>query len=207
MKISEEIAGQVATAVRTIATTASSRLGTDCIWHALACQHLLAHEGITARLVAGYAAWRVDGQDPGAVVCHHVEGSAVAVGTGGFLFHVWVSCGGQVFDATTYQFRQKLATLDAADGGQTTVSWCPEYLLVERTDCQPWRSVRDGSEDGLFCYDAIPAIGVQVSGHPDTHLDAEDTVLLEQVYAQVKAGNTLVVIGPCGVAVTASQRN
>lgn len=203
MKISEEIAGQVATAVRTIATTASSRLGTDCIWHALACQHLLAHEGITARLAAGYAAWRVDGQDPGAVVCHHVEGSAVAVGTGGFLFHAWVACGGQVFDATTYQFRQKLAALDAADGGRTTLTWCPEYLLVERTDCQPWRSVRDGLRAGLFCYDAIPAIAAQVTDHPDTHLDSDAIALLEQVYAQVKAGNTLVVVGPCGVAATA----
>jgi hypothetical protein len=113
MNIPEEIAGQVATAVRTIATMASARLGADCIWHALACQHLLAIAGIDdTRVVAGYAAWRVDGQDPGAVVCHHVEGSTVAVGTGGFLFHAWLSCGRQVFDATTYQFRQKLAELD-----------------------------------------------------------------------------------------------
>ena len=113
MNLPEEIAGQVATAVRTIATMASARLGADCIWHALACQHLLAIAGIDdTRVVAGYAAWRVDGQDPGAVVCHHVEGSTVAVGTGGFLFHAWLSCGRQVFDATTYQFRQKLAELD-----------------------------------------------------------------------------------------------
>ena len=42
MNIPEEIADHIATAVRTLATTASSRLGTDCIWHALACQHLLA---------------------------------------------------------------------------------------------------------------------------------------------------------------------
>ncbi len=59
-----------------LATTASSHLGTDCIWHALACQHLLAREGLDdARLVAGYAAWRVDGDDPGAVVCHHRDDS------------------------------------------------------------------------------------------------------------------------------------
>ena len=204
MNIPEEIAGQVATAVRTLATTASSRLGTDCIWHALACQHLLAREGIDdVRLVAGYAAWRVDGQDPGAVVCHHAEGSAVAVGTGGFLFHAWVSCGSQVFDATTYQFRRKLAALDAADGGRTRVTWCPEYLLVERKDCKPWRSVRDGLRAGLFCYDAIPAIVAQVTDHPDTQLDAEAIALLEQVYERVKDGNRLVVIGPCGVAATA----
>jgi len=122
MNLPEEIAGQVATAVRTIATTASARLGADCIWHALACQHLLAREGIDdARLVAGYAAWRVDGRDPGAVVCHHSEGPTVPDGTSGYLFHAWVACGRQVFDATTYQFRRKLAELDAADGGRTTV--------------------------------------------------------------------------------------
>ena len=203
MKIPEEIAAQVATAVRTIATTASSHLGTDCIWHALACQHLLAREGINdVRLVAGYAAWRVDGQDPGAVVCHHVEGSAVAVGAGGFLFHAWVSCGHQVFDATTYQFRQKLAALDAADGGRTRVTWCPDYLLVDRKECKPWRTVRDGLRPGLFCYDAVPAIVSQVTDHPDTQLDAEAIVLLEQVHAYVKDGNKLVVFGPNGVAET-----
>lgn len=204
MKIPEEIAAQVATAVRTIATTASRHLGTDCIWHALACQHLLAREGLDdVRLVAGDAAWRVDGQDPGAVVCHHREGSAVAAGTGGVLFHAWVSCESQVFDATTYQFRRKLAELDAADGGRTRVTWCPEYLLVDRKDCQPWRAVRDGVRAGLFCYDAIPAILKQVAGHPDTQLHREDSVRLEQVYERVKEGSTLVVIGPCGVAATA----
>ncbi|WP_295390500.1 hypothetical protein [uncultured Thiodictyon sp.] len=204
MKIPEEIAGQVATAVRTIATTASSHLGTDCIWHALACQHLLTREGIDdVRLVAGYAAWRVDGQAPGAVVCHHREGSAVAAGTGGFLFHAWVSCGGQVFDATTYQFRQKLAALDAADGGRTRVTWCPDYLLVDRKDCKPWRSVRDGLRPGLFCYVAVPAIVAQVTDHPDTQLDAEAIALLEFVNDRAKANGPLLVFGPNGVAATA----
>ena len=204
MNIPEEIAVRIATAVRTLATTASSRLGADCIWHAMACQHLLAREGLDdARLVAGYAAWRVDGHDPGAVVCHHVEGSAVAAGSGGFLFHAWVACGSQVFDATTYQFRQKMTELDAADGGRTTVTWCPPFLLVDRKDCKPWRSVRDGLQAGLFCYDAIPAVVEQVTGHPDTHLDAEAIALLEHVYERVKDGNQLVVIGPCGVAATA----
>jgi hypothetical protein len=204
MKISEAMAGDIATAVRTMATAASKRLGADCIWHALACQYLLAREGIDeARLMAGYAAWRVDGQDPGAVVCHHVDGTAAAVGAGGFLFHAWVSCGSQVFDATTYQFRRKLAELDAADGGRTRVTWCPEYLLVDRKDCKTWRTVRDGVRAGLFCYDAIPAILAQVAGHPDTQLHREDSALLDQVYERVKDGNTLVVIGPCGVAATA----
>jgi len=203
MNIPDEIASRIATAVRTLATSASSRLGADCIWHAMACQHLLAREGIDdARLVAGYAAWRVDGHDPGAVVCHHAEGSAVAVGSGGFLFHAWVSCGSQVFDATTYQFRQKMTELDAADGGRTTVNWCPPFLLVDRKDCKAWRSVRDGLRAGLFCYDAIPTIVEQVTGHPDTQLDAEGIALLEHVYEHVKDGNMLVVIGPCGVAAT-----
>jgi len=201
MNIPEEIAGQVATAVRTIATMASARLGADCIWHALACQHLLAIAGIDdTRVVAGYAAWRVDGQDPGAVVCHHVEGSTVAVGTGGFLFHAWLSCGRQVFDATTYQFRQKLDELDTVDGGKTAVTWCPDHLLVDRTDCQPWQAVRDGWRAGLFCYDVIPQIVAQVTGHPDTTLEPDDRVLLEHVFTAIRDGDTLVVIGPYSVA-------
>jgi hypothetical protein len=126
----------------------------------------------------------------------------VAVGTGGFLFHAWVSCGSQVFDATAYQFRRKLAELDAADGGRTRVTWCPEYLLVDCKECKPWPSVRDGLRAGLFCYDAIPAIVEQVTGHPDTQLDAEAIALLEQVYERVKDGNRLVVIGPRGIAAT-----
>jgi hypothetical protein len=204
MTISTEKAGRIAAAVRTIATATSSRLGSDCIWHALACRHLLAREGIDdARLAAGYAAWRVDGKDPGAVVCHHVDGVPCDPGSGGLAFHAWVSCGRQVFDATTYQLRRKMAAMDAADGGRTQVAWCPEYLVVDGTDCQPWQSVRDGFRAGLFCYDAVPAIAERVAGHPDTQLDAEDIVLLEQVYARVKDGSRLVVIGPYGIAATA----
>jgi hypothetical protein len=204
MTIPNDIADRIATAARPLATAASTHLGTDCIWHALACQHLLAREGVNdVRLVAGYAAWRVDGQDPGAVVCHHRAGAAVAVGAGGFLFHTWVSCGSQVFDATTYQFRQKLAELDAADGGRTRVSWCPDYLLADRKDCKPLRTVRDGMRASPFCYDAIPAITEQVAGHPDTRMHRGDIVLLEHVYERIKGNGTLVVMGPRGITATA----
>jgi len=204
MTIPTETAERIATAVRTIATTTSSRLGSDCIWHALACRHLLAREGIDdARLVAGYAAWRVDGKAPGAVVCHHVEGVPCDPGSGGLAFHAWVSCGSQVFDATTYQLRGKMALMDTADGGRTKVRWSPPYVLVSRQQCHSWRSVRDGFRAGLSCYDAIPAITTRVAGHPDTHLEADAIDLLEQVYARVKDGNQLVLIGPCGIAATA----
>ena len=203
MTLPTEIADRIAAAVRTLATASSARLGSDCIWHALACRHLLAREGIDdARLAAGYAAWRVDGKDPGAVVCHHVEGVPCDPERGGLAFHAWVSCGRQVFDATTYQLRRKMALMDAADGGRTKVQWCPDYLLVDGKNGQPWRSVRDGFRAGLFCYDAVPAIAERVAGHPDTQLDAEDIALLEQVYGRVKRGDRLVVIGPCGVAAT-----
>ena len=204
MTIPTETARRIATAVRTIATTASSRLGSDCIWHALACRHLLAREGIDdARLVAGYAAWRVDGKDPGAVVCHHAAGVPCEPASGGLLFHTWVACGTQVFDATTYQLGRKMAAMDAADGGRTPVRWSPPFLLVERTQCQSWRSVRDGFRAGLFCYDPIPAIAERVAGHPDTALDADAIALLEQVYGRVKRGDPLVVVGSCGIAATA----
>jgi hypothetical protein len=190
--------------VRTIATTASSRLGSDCIWHALACRHLLAREGIDdARLVAGYAAWRVDGKAPGAVVCHHVDGVPCDPASGGLAFHSWVSCGSQVFDATTYQLRGKMALMDTADGGRTPVRWSPPYVLVERKQCHSWRSVRDGFRAGLFCYDSNQDLIARIECHPDTQLDGYDITLLEQVHDRLKRGDSLVVMGPCGVAATA----
>ena len=206
MSINNTIAKQVAGAVRAIAQAGSASLGADCIWHAMACLHLLEQEGITeARLVAGHAAWRVHGKAPSAVVCHHADMNGVILdpSSGNVLFHAWVAHGDQVFDATTYQLREKLAGLDAFDGGRTPVNWCPDYLLVSRRECASWPSVRDGFHHGLFCYDPVPDLTERVLAHPDSHLDQYAIGLLDQAYQALKRGERLMVHGPCGSGVIA----
>jgi hypothetical protein len=204
MPITKTLAHQVATAVRSLAQAGSAGLGRDCIWHAQAAQHLLVGEGIAnIEIVAGYAAWRVHPTHPSSVVSHHpaMYGPVVGPSEGGLLFHAWVACGDQVFDTTTYQFRQKMAELDAIDGGRTPVNWCPDYLLGSREECVPWRSVRDGFRSGLFCYDPDQALTDRVRLELASGIDRYDAGVLELALRMAKSGQCFRVVGPCGQAV------
>ncbi|HYN77871.1 MAG TPA: hypothetical protein VES73_08765 [Lamprocystis sp. (in: g-proteobacteria)] len=204
MPIPKTLAHQVAAAVRSVAQAGSTSLGRDCILHAQAAQHLLVGEGVAnVQIVAGHAAWRVHPRHPSSVVSHHpaMYGGIVEPNGGGLLFHAWVACGDQVFDPTTYQFRQKMAELDAIDGGRTPVNWCPDYLLRSRKECVPWRSVRDGFRTGLFCYDPDQALTDRVRLELASGIDRHGATVLELAMQMAKSGQGFRVVGPCGRAV------
>ncbi len=59
----------VSSALRRLATAASGNLGSDCFIHAAIAKEMLNRLGVTAKLVAGYAAWRV-GSSNGDVILH-----------------------------------------------------------------------------------------------------------------------------------------
>lgn len=150
-------AHSVGTAIRKLATAASSNLGGDCYLHAALGRALLADLGIEARLVAGYASWRIGPQD-GDVIAHvrQVQGYLPA-GAQGFAYHAWIEVAGTIIDFTTYQLRRKAAELDALDGGSTTVAWCPDLLILRRRDVRTYADVAK-LHQGLAFYEEAPGL-------------------------------------------------
>lgn len=126
----------VSTAMRKLATAASSSLGGDCYLHALLTRAILSDAGIEARLTIGFAAWRV-GSGDGDVILHAPAPGAIQhsrFSSDALPFHVWLTLmDGKtpwILDFTTYQLHQKARDLDALDGGSTRVDWCPDFLMM-----------------------------------------------------------------------------
>jgi hypothetical protein len=148
----------VAFAVRRFATAVSSHLGSDCFLHMELGRHLLAKVGIDANRVVGFAAWRV-GCGDGDVISHapHSPGYAPP-GQAAFAYHAWLEFRGVVIDFTTYQLQVKARQLDQADGGQTTVEWCPDFLMLVSEQVQTYRHVAMASFPGVAYYEARPEL-------------------------------------------------
>lgn len=163
---------QVASAVRRLASAASSSLGSDCYLHAELGRALLEDLGIPSKVVSGYAAWRV-GPGDGDVVSHtpHTPGH-LPQGVEGFAYHAWLNCAGRIVDLTAYQLRKKAADLDAADGGHTQVLWCPDYLVLDRQATHSYREVAQSLKEGVCHYEERPAVDVML--RPRFALDPED---------------------------------
>ena len=121
--------------------------GQDCYTRAVFAKLLLARLDVDAKLVVGFAAWRV-GNGNGDVIGHH---PAILAHGDGCLFHTWLEIGKNILDFTTFQLRLKVAMMDAIDGYKTNVVWCPEYLYVPKTSASPFNFVRD-KHAGLFHY-------------------------------------------------------
>ncbi|BBQ02927.1 hypothetical protein BSFA1_80550 (plasmid) [Burkholderia sp. SFA1] len=72
-------------------------------------------------------------------------------------FHAWLEIGPAesahrlILDFSTYQLRRKAAELDALDGGDTNVNWCPDYLAALATDVSSLEDVTMKTK-GLFFY-------------------------------------------------------
>lgn len=106
-----DVVPRVAHAIRRLAMAASPSVGSDCYLHAALGRQLLADLGIEARVVTGYAAWRV-GPGDGDVISHtHQETSYLPQGAIGFAYHAWLACAGHVIDFTTYQLKCVLDSL------------------------------------------------------------------------------------------------
>ncbi len=157
----EDAVSRVASAVRRLASAASSRLGSDCYLHAELGRRLLEDEGFVCQRVTGFAAWRV-GPGDGDVVSHTPKAALQHLPPGeiGFAYHAWLTCQDYLIDLTTYQLRKKAADLDAADGGRTLVEWCPDHLLVPKRASHDYREVAQSLRSGVFYYEPRPGLDV-----------------------------------------------
>lgn len=181
---------RVSGALRRLAIAASSHLGSDCYLHVELGRLLLADLGIEATPVVGYAAWRV-GVGDGDVISHiPMKQGYLPAGTQGFAYHGWLTVGDYLIDFTTYQLRKKAADLDAADGGHTTVDWCPEVLLTPKTTIKTYREVAQSFAAGVFYYEAQPEL-LKVLAETST-LDPEDLAAARLLLSNPQ----LQVVGP-----------
>ncbi len=146
-----------ALAAQKLFTASSASLNKDCYGHALLAHHALNALGIQSEVIVGYAAWRVDGQAPGAVISHHVAG-AIIPEPGAEVYHAWLKVGNDIVDLTTYQLTQKAAILDSYDGQVTPVNWCPDFLWVKKNTVSTYQRVAQGFKAGLYSYDRIIAL-------------------------------------------------
>jgi hypothetical protein len=174
----ETAVARVAIALRKLTTAASSRLGGDCYVHALLGRALLADLGFEARLVVGFAAWRI-GRGDGDVVAHTLRTQGhVPPGGRGFPYHAWLNCNGFIVDFTTYQLRLKAQALDAADGGHTTIDWCPDYFLLPPYGVRSYEDVQQAMHAGVAYYEARPELEYLVHGASGPDPDDLQTVRL-----------------------------
>lgn len=149
---------RISAALRKYATAASSSLGSDCYVHAELGRVMLNDVDIEARLVTGFAAWRIG---PGADdVLGHVPHLTAYAPTGGpgLAYHTWLYSGVFLVDFTTYQLRHKARHLDAADGGNTTVTWCPPFLCALPHELRRYDEIVHGRTAGLAHYEARPEL-------------------------------------------------
>lgn len=149
---------RVSAVLRKYAIAASSSLGSDCYVHAELGRVLLHDLGFEARLVAGFAAWRT-GSGADDVLGHVPHLTAYAPTDGpGLPYHTWLECGALLIDFTTYQLRHKALQLDLADGGTTTVTWCPPFLCVQRHELRRYEHLVHARTAGHAFYQACPAL-------------------------------------------------
>jgi len=186
----EVVVKQVSHALRRLAEAASANLGRDCYMHAELGRVLLADQGLTFQTKVGFAAWRV-GSGDGDVISHtsKVQGY-LPPGALGFAYHAWLESAEWLVDLTTYQLRRKAKELDEADGGHTTVDWCPEYLLLPRSNARTYRQVAQAPDAGSVYYEAVPELATKMSA--GFELDANDVANVRLIYSSPD----MQVIGP-----------
>lgn len=159
VKIEQANLPRLSAAMRKLATAASSNFGSDCYGHAVISQEILRQVGVEAKLVVGYAAWRVGDGDTDVIL--HAPLPNMPPQPGGVAYHVWLEIGYHILDLTTYQLRTKAAHLDELDGGVTNVTWCPDYLFVPKKTISTIREVTQ-LHAGLYHYEQNPAVEAKI---------------------------------------------
>ena len=184
MEQKKSVLDRLSEAIKKLTASASPKFGADCLLHAKLAQSVLATEGINAEVVVGEAAWRV-GLGDGDVITHSpaIGGHAPVGGGFALAFHAWLEVGEYIIDFSTHSLRVKAAQLDAADGGVTTVDWCPTYLLVKKDDALTVQQVASAYSAGLSCYRAMPELKTLMEQHGlISEVAAEDLLHLHMLY-------------------------
>lgn len=170
---------EVASAVRRMFVAAGTRVGVDCLDHALRTVALLESLGYPAEVKIGYAAWRVGRGDADVIVHAPVPGT-IPQGPNAHSFHAWVVCAGQLVDVTTYQLGMKAKALDELDGGTTNVEWQPLHLVAQPSQVRSLQAVTQ-DDVGMFYYQQVPALQAAIMAHVKP-LDPQDLNDLRVIY-------------------------
>jgi hypothetical protein len=181
---------RVCAAIRKLATAASGHFGSDCYLHMQLGQVLLADLGFESQQVVGFAAWRV-GEGDGDVIAHvPYTPSHLTVGADGYPYHAWLSHHLLVVDLTTYQLNHKAQQLDAVDGGRTSVTWCPQYLLLPPSQINTYKQVSASLSPGVAYYERRSELAAVL--RPKFPLDPDAVEMARRLLANPD----LRVIGP-----------
>lgn len=179
---------RLAAAIRKLATAASGNLGSDCYIHSAIAKAILGRLGIEAKLVVGHAAFRV-GNGDGDVIMHAPTPGMIPQ-PGGVAYHVWLQIGSFLLDFTTYQLKRKAIQLDRLDGGNTTVTWCPDVLWTPIRSISSLRDVIQ-LDAGLYYYREVPSVAAMIiSSAPE--LDPTDVEAAWMLYQH----EDMLVLGP-----------
>lgn len=193
----DELLGLVSQSMAKLAMACSEHLGADCFSHAQLTQAVLAKRGVQARMVIGFAGWRMGPAQTDLVTHALTDGLMVKPGQVGFPYHVWLEIfepkAGEVFvlDFTTYQLKAKARDLDEFDGGSTQVDWCPPYLLRAKSSCVGLGDLDGSVPIGSAYYEERADVAALVMGmaHP---IDQSDLASLEMIMAAPHAN----IFGP-----------
>jgi hypothetical protein len=192
---------RAAAAMRQVVGAVTDFNGADCLLYAHVGAELLRSLGLDARAVAGSAVWRV-GDGDSDVISHAREINGMQFSQAGeapaAMFHAWIEAPGLVIDFSTWTLREKAAQLDTADGGSTTVDWCPPFLWgpVESQARNPLDVLR-APHAGAFSYVRhadVEAIVLRPS--PDFVRELGPLIFASQAaYAALGRGGKLRIIG------------
>jgi hypothetical protein len=146
------------TVIRKLAPAGSPHFGTDCFLHMELAQALLSDLGVNTRTELGYAAWRVGPGDHDVISNVPFIRGYASPGVKSFAYHTWLEYRGLILDFTTYQLRDKPRLLDSTDQYQTTVTWCPDFLILPRKKIRSLAEVRFTSHSGAAYYEGHPEL-------------------------------------------------
>lgn len=193
-------------AVRQVVSAVTNLAGSDCVLYAAVGAGLLSKLGFDAQPAAGSAAWRV-GEGDGDVISHATEINGPVFGPSGSegklagMFHAWINVknaeGNEIVDLTTWQLVKKARELDLADGGNTTVDFCPEFLwLSDKSDkiLSP-KDVMQSYDVGVFAYIRKARVEEAVFG-PGILDEAERLTMAAYIcYQSALRGEKVAVVG------------
>lgn len=185
-----------AAAVRKVTMATTQAPTTDCQFIAIVARDAMNRLGIEPRLLAGYAAWRVDGHDAGAVVANHPSINNKRYCSNienGFAGHVWLEHDNHIIDFTTFQLPFKIKQLDSIDGKRTSITWRPDYLWFPKKELISLRNVINGYQPGAY-YEKDYSLMRRLSAKPP-EFDNQIIDLVLRAYESESTGCPMVITG------------
>ena len=168
--------------------TVASQHGVGCYVMSDLGRRLLEDRGISAELNVGWAAWRFGPNPLDFAAYAPIDGDFVNDGpenTPALPYHTWLVYRGCIIDFTTYDLRRAATLLERADGMRTTVTWCPNFLILPKADIRPLTIVTHASKPGTCYYERRQDLEHMINA--GYTLDAEDLQNVRAILASPNA--------------------